>query len=157
MNRRHRRHHRSDKAREKAEEKATTAEPEPTPDPEPTPTSDLWDLVLDLDWPRVTEHASKHPPDSRFVEGHWHETPLYLACQHHPPLEAVEAIVDACPSSVKIASREHGDLPLHIACRTLEKLDAGVQWTPSQLTEGGKDTVKAAPPCTVCGEWPSWK
>jgi hypothetical protein len=38
--------------------------------------SDLWDLVLDMDWPRVMDHAQEHPVDAEWQDGHWHETPL---------------------------------------------------------------------------------
>jgi hypothetical protein len=83
----------------------------------PEPSSDLWDLVLDMDWSRVVQHARSEPQDADFLEGHWHETPLYLACQHDPPVEALEAVIAAHPQSVQIASTENRDLPIHIACR----------------------------------------
>ena len=83
----------------------------------PEPSSDLWDLVLDMNWQEVIVHAREQPQDANFVEGHWHETPLYLACQHEPPIEALSAIIEAHPESVRIASRENQDLPIHIACR----------------------------------------
>mmetsp|Transcript_22136 Transcript_22136/g.54780 ORF Transcript_22136/g.54780 Transcript_22136/m.54780 type:complete len:417 (+) Transcript_22136:129-1379(+) len=83
----------------------------------PAPSSDLWDLVLDMDWPKVVQHAKSQPQDADFLEGHYHETPLYLACQHDPPLEALRAVIAAHPESVQIASTENRDLPIHIACR----------------------------------------
>jgi hypothetical protein len=84
---------------------------------EEEPCSDLWDLVLDMDWPRVMDHAHEHPVDAEWQDGHWHETPLYLACQHNPPVEAVRALVQAFPAAVRIPSRANQDLPIHIACR----------------------------------------
>lgn len=83
----------------------------------PEPSSDLWDLVLDMDWPRVVKHAKSEPQDADFLEGHWHETPLYLALQYDPPIEVIRAVIEAHPKSVQIASRENCDLSIHIACR----------------------------------------
>ncbi len=87
------------------------------------PSSDLWDLVLDMDWPGVAEHAKKQPRDAEFLEGHYRETPLYLACQYDPPLKALKAMIKAHPESVRIASTAHRDLPVHIACRYQAKAE----------------------------------
>jgi hypothetical protein len=84
----------------------------------------LWDLVLLSYWDRVVEHAAEHPQDAEWVDGHYHETVLYLACQNNPPLSAIRAILRAHPGAAVIQnSREH-DLPIHIACRF--QLDAGI-------------------------------
>lgn len=82
-----------------------------------TPSCDLWDLVLDMDWERVVEHAKEFPLDAEWMDGHWHESPLYLACQSNAPLAAVQAIIDAYPKAILTHSRANKDLPLHIACR----------------------------------------
>jgi len=103
----------------------------------PVPSSDLWDLVLDMDWPRVVQHAKSQPQDADFLEGHWHETPLYLACQHDPPLEALQAVIQAHPKSVQIASTQNRDLPIHIACRYqagTDVLEALLQHYPKTAT-----------------------
>ena len=84
---------------------------------QPDPSSDLWDLVLHMHWQRALEHVQSNPQDARFMDGHWHETPLFLACQHEPPIDVLEAIIEANPGSVWVVSRENRDLPLHIACR----------------------------------------
>jgi hypothetical protein len=63
------------------------------------------------------DHAQEHPVDAKWQNGHWHETPLYLACQHNPPIKAVRALVQAFPAAVRIPSRANQDLPIHIACR----------------------------------------
>ena len=107
----------------------------------PDPSSDLWDLVLDMDWPRVVQHAKSHPQDADFLDGHYHETPLYLACQHDPPLAALNAVIEAHPESVKIASTEHRDLPIHIACRyqaKKETLEALLKDYPETATRNTK-------------------
>jgi hypothetical protein len=41
--------------------------------------SDLWDLVLDMNWSGCVELAKNQPQDAKFEDGHWHETPLFLA------------------------------------------------------------------------------
>lgn len=107
----------------------------------PEPSSDLWDLVLDMDWPQVVLHARSQPQDADFLEGHWHETPLYLACQHDPPLEALRAVIEAHPESVQIASTENRDLPIHLACRYQAKaeiLEALLKDYPKTATETTK-------------------
>jgi hypothetical protein len=81
------------------------------------PCSDLYDLVLDLDWDRVIQHCSDHPQDARFQEGDGLETPLYLACQWRPPLPVIQALIQANPEALQWTSREFRDLPLHMICR----------------------------------------
>eukprot|EP00980_Cylindrotheca_fusiformis_P027502 scaffold20791_cov137-Cylindrotheca_fusiformis.AAC.1 len=68
-------------------------------------------------WSRVIEHSRAHPIDAGYLDGHWEETPLYLACQQDPPPEAIRAISEAYPEAVLLKSRANKDLPLHIACR----------------------------------------
>ena len=105
------------------------------------PSSDLWDLVLDMDWAAVANHARKQPRDAEFLEGHYSETPLYLACQYDPPLKALEAMIKAHPESVRIASTAHRDLPIHIACRyqaKTEVLEALLKDYPETATKTTK-------------------
>lgn len=83
----------------------------------PEPSSDLWDLVVDMDWEAVIEHAREHPQDAAWQDGHWDETPLYLAAQHNPPVEAIREIIRAYPKALTTPCRTNHDLPLHIACR----------------------------------------
>jgi hypothetical protein len=84
------------------------------PDP---PCSDLWDLVLDMKWDRVIEHTHRAPQDAAWQDGHWDETPLYLACQQSSPVPVIKAIVRAHPAALLVPSRANHDVPLHIACR----------------------------------------
>ena len=125
-------------------EKTPPAPPEPDP-----PSGDLWDLVLDMNWQRVIEHAKEHPRDAEWQDGHWHETPLYLACQHSPPVEAIQAIIRAYPDAVMIPSRANHDLPLHIACRyqlaeeVLEELVRSFPATTVKQTRWGRTPVMA--------------
>lgn len=81
------------------------------------PSSDLWDLIIDMKWDEVITHCKKVPIDAEWTDGHWHETPLYLACQHNPPANAIRAIVQAYPAAVLCPSRANMDLPIHVACR----------------------------------------
>ena len=89
----------------------------------PAPCGDLWDLVLDMDWTAVVEHCQNAPQDAQWQDGHWHETPLYLACQQSPTVEAVKAIIEAHPEAPLVPSRANHDLPLHIACRYQSPVD----------------------------------
>jgi hypothetical protein len=83
----------------------------------PPPCSDLYDLVLDMDWNRAILHCQKQPQDAKFQDGDGLETPLYLACQWNPPLELVQALIQTNPDALLWTSREHADLPLHMICR----------------------------------------
>jgi hypothetical protein len=105
------------------------------PRPPAVPSSDLWDLVVDMDWPRVIEHVQEFPHDAEYVDGHYDESVLYLCCQNNPPLSAVQAIRRAYPQAVAMKnSRDHRELPLHVACRyqmSLEILAELVQNDPT--------------------------
>ncbi|CAB9501874.1 expressed unknown protein [Seminavis robusta] len=83
-----------------------------------TPCSELYDLVLDMDWTSVIRHCRDNPEDARFQEGDGLESPLYLACQWNPPVNAVKALIRANPDALLWTSREHRDLPLHMICRS---------------------------------------
>jgi hypothetical protein len=86
--------------------------------------SDLWDLVIFSNWEQVLHHVKVHPNDAQWTDGHYHESVLYLACQHNPPVYVIEAILDAYHAAPIIRnSREH-DFPIHIACQY--QLDSAV-------------------------------
>jgi hypothetical protein len=119
----------------------------PRPPEQPAPSADLWDHVLDMDWPRVIQHAQEHPQDAQWQDGHWHETPLYLACQQNPPVEAIRAIVQAYPEAVLIPRRANKDLPIHIACcyqattQVIEQLVKDFPVTSVEQTRWGRTPV----------------
>ena len=111
---------------------------ESSSDDGPIACSDLWDLILDMDWDRVKSHCRRCPRDAAFLDGHWHETPLYLACQMSGPADSIRAIVQAYPDAVLIPSRSNHDLPLHIACRyqaSVEVLEVLLQDFPVTSVE----------------------
>jgi hypothetical protein len=83
----------------------------------PPPCSDLYDLVLDMDWSRAMVHCQHHPQDAKYQDGDGLESPLYLACQWNPPLELFQVLIKANPEALTWTSREHADLPLHMICR----------------------------------------
>ena len=136
------------------------------PNRPPTPCSDLYDLVLDLDWPAVIHHCRHHPHDALFQDGDTGETPLYLACQWSPPLDVLQALLDANPSACLWTSREHGDVPLHMLCRyattTVDMVRACVTPYPASAclpTKYGKTALHVlwthARPACVRREMPS--
>ena len=102
-----------------------------------------------MNWERVINHARQRPIDASFSDGHWEETPLYLACQQSPPPEAVKAIVKAYPKALLIVSRANLDLPLHIACRyqvpvkVLEELLRDFPITATRQTRWGITPIQA--------------
>jgi len=77
----------------------------------------IWDAVLDMDWDLVIKECEECSFNAEYIDGDWDETPLYLACQHNPPIEAIDALISAYPRAVLVPSRANKDLPLHIACR----------------------------------------
>jgi hypothetical protein len=80
------------------------------------PSCELYDLVTDMNWDAVVQHAKERPQDAAFEDGEWHETPLFSACQNSPSEQAIRALFQAYPAAVRMGSK-NGDLPLHIACR----------------------------------------
>ena len=102
-----------------------------------------------MDWDLVIEHAREHPQDAAWQDGHWHETPLYLAAQHNPPVEAIREIINAYPKALTTPSRANHDLPLHIACRyhvsaeILEELLRVFPVTAVEQTRWGSTPVMA--------------
>eukprot|EP00934_Nitzschia_sp_Nitz4_P006875 Nitzschia sp. Nitz4//scaffold161_size51353//13377//14696//NITZ4_006943-RA/size51353-processed-gene-0.58-mRNA-1//1//CDS//3329537894//6865//frame0 len=113
------------------------------------PTSDLWDQIIDMDWQTVISHCQEHPRDAEWTDGHWHETPLYLACQHNPPIEALRAIIQAYPGALQCPTRANKDLPLHVACRyqvdktLLEELVREFPVTAVEQTRWGRTPLVA--------------
>ena len=114
----------------------------------PPPCSDLYDLVLDMNWPAVIRHCHNHPQDALFQEGDTQETPLYLACQWNPPTEVLQVLIATNPQALKVTAREHRDLPLHMLCRyaatPLEAIQACVTSYPAsafQTTKYGKTAL----------------
>lgn len=114
----------------------------------PPPCSDLYDLVLDLNWPAVIRHCHNHPQDALFQEGDTQETPLYLACQWNPPLEVLQVLIATHPPALQMTAREHRDVPLHMLCRypatPVEALQACVTPYPAsafQTTKYGKTAL----------------
>ncbi|MGK3736181.1 MAG: hypothetical protein ACI8RD_007153, partial [Bacillariaceae sp.] len=111
--------------------------------------SDLWDLVLDMNWSGCVELAKNQPQDAKFEDGHWHETPLFLASSLSPPVEVIHAIIDAHPESVWVTSRENLDLPIHVACHNqaettiLEELLKLFPETATERTRWGKTPLMA--------------
>ena len=82
------------------------------------PSSDLWDLILDMNWEQVMQHVQEHAEDAQWSDGHWHETPLHLACQQNAPIHVIRAVIQAYPPALLIPNgATHKDLPIHIACR----------------------------------------
>jgi len=112
-------------------------------------TSDLWDFVVDLDWPKVIQHAKEFPNDAEWTDGHWHETPLYSACQSNPPLDVIQAIIAAYPHALLCPTRGNKDLPIHIACRyqcSQSILEELLLWNPAtaiEQTRWGKTPIMA--------------
>lgn len=80
------------------------------------PSCELYDLVIDMNWDAVVQHAKERPQDAAFEDGEWHETPLFSALQNSPSEQAIRALLQAYPPAVRMGSK-NGDLPLHIACR----------------------------------------
>ena len=111
------------------------------------PCDGLWDLVLDMDWTRAIQHAKLCPQDAAWQDGHWHETPLYLACQNDAPVAVIRALKEAFPGSTLVTCRANHDLPLHIACRyqvpldVLEELLRGFPQTAAQHQRWGKSPL----------------
>jgi hypothetical protein len=118
------------------------------PPPPPRPSNELYDLVIDGNWHRAIRHCREHCIDAEFQDGDTLETPLYLACQNHPPVRLIRALLRAFPAGAETPSR-HGDLPLDIACRynasieILRELVKDNPGTVGQSSKWGKTAVSA--------------
>lgn len=69
------------------------------------PSCELYDLVTDMNWDAVVQHAKERPQDAAFVDGEWHETPLFSACQNSPSEQAIRALFQAYPAAVRMGSK----------------------------------------------------
>ena len=120
----------------------------PPPLPPPRPSDELYDLVIDRNWQSAIRHCREHSIDAEFQDGDTLETPLYLACQNHPPFRLIRALLQAFPAGAETPSR-HGDLPLDIACRynasieVLRELVKDHPDTVGQSSKWGKTAVSA--------------
>jgi hypothetical protein len=120
------------------------------PPPLPRPSNELYDLINDRNWDSAIHHCrSEHNHiDAAFQDGDTLETPLYLACQNHPPVTLIFALLQAFPAGAETPSR-HGDLPLDIACRynvsieVLRELVKDHPDTVGQSSKWGKTAVSA--------------
>jgi ankyrin repeat protein len=64
-------------------------------------------------WPAVTFRSKSHPHEVHVsVRDQKGDTALHWACFGSPPVEAVEALLTACPELASAANQE-GQLPLH--------------------------------------------
>jgi len=116
----------------------------------PQLSSELYDLVLDMNWPLVIQHCQDHPQDVLYQDPDTRETPLYLACQWSPPLNVLQALIQANPMALQMTAKEHRDLPLHVLCRygnsvSLEALQLLAREYPagaSHPTKHGKSTLQ---------------
>ena len=97
--------------------------------------SELYDLVIDMNWDRVIWYCQEYPSTARFVEGDSSETPLHAAVQMHPSVWVIRALIEAYPPALTMTAR-NGESPLHMACRfkaSVEVLQELVQWQPSSI------------------------
>ena len=67
-------------------------------------------------WPAVTFRCTTHPHEVHVsVRDEKGDTALHWACFGKPPLDAVEALLKACPGLASATNNE-GQLPLHREC-----------------------------------------
>lgn len=87
---------------------------------------DLPTLIKNLRWRSVIARLEYNPDEAceelvgvmtrgGFASGSG-MTPLHYACERNPPLEVVEALIEANPEAVSQRMMPGGCLPLHIAC-----------------------------------------
>lgn len=95
-------------------------------EPEPlSKTQDLATLIKNQNWEAVIDRLQYNPNESA---EHLHVTtrggfiatkgftPLAYAVERRPPIEVVQALIEASPESVGIKVHPGGALPLHVAC-----------------------------------------
>jgi ankyrin repeat protein len=76
--------------------------------------TELHDACEHQDASRVIQGAHTHYEDALELDEHgW--TPLHVLCWGNPSIEAVQALLQACPQSAS-AKDAHNDTPLHVAC-----------------------------------------
>jgi len=87
---------------------------------------DLPTLIKNLKWKSVIARLEYNPDEASqelvgvmtrggFTSGS-NMTPLHYACERKPPLEVVDALMEANPEAVTQRMMPGGALPLHIAC-----------------------------------------
>ena len=86
-------------------------------------TTDLVTLVRTAAWDAVAARCDARPSEASeafttTVRGGYTAkvTPLHLACERDPTPDAVQALIRACPDSVRARKFPGGQLPLHAAC-----------------------------------------
>lgn len=89
-------------------------------------TQDLPTLIKNLKWKSVIARLECNPDEATYelvgvmTRGGFTAsagmTPLHYACERKPPLEVVEALIEANPEAVSQRMMPGGCLPLHIAC-----------------------------------------
>jgi len=117
------------------------------------PGCELYDLVLELQWDEARRHVERRPIDAHYQEGDTLETPLYLACQNRPPVSLVRALLLANPDAAATKCREHGDLPIHMACRSSASLEV-IQELLRSRVDAGEGGVETAAQTTKWGTTP---
>lgn len=90
-----------------------------------TKTEDLATLIKNQNWEAVIDRLDYNPNESTehldvttrggFIASKGF-TPLAYAVERRPPVEVVQALIEASPESVGIKVQPGGALPLHIAC-----------------------------------------
>lgn len=87
---------------------------------------DLPALIKHLNWKSVIARLECNPDEANdeligvMTRGGFTAsasmTPLHYACERKPPLEVVQALIEANPEAVTVRMMPGGCLPLHIAC-----------------------------------------
>jgi hypothetical protein len=73
----------------------------------------LFSLCQRWAWPAVTFRCQTHPHEAHFtIRDEKGDTALHWACFGNPPLDAIVALLTACPE-LAAATNQHGVLPLH--------------------------------------------
>eukprot|EP00559_Dactyliosolen_fragilissimus_P003144 CAMPEP_0184865938 /NCGR_PEP_ID=MMETSP0580-20130426/19854_1 /TAXON_ID=1118495 /ORGANISM="Dactyliosolen fragilissimus" /LENGTH=449 /DNA_ID=CAMNT_0027365341 /DNA_START=138 /DNA_END=1487 /DNA_ORIENTATION=- len=65
-------------------------------------------------WSTVIDRVKSHPKEAEVRGAGYGQTALHTACYRYPPLDAVRALLDACPSAA-LAQNIDGETPLHLA------------------------------------------
>jgi len=78
-------------------------------------------LIVDVDGVpfEVIDTWLKHAPETKQIRDKDGMLPLHQACVHGSSLKVVMALVEPYPKSVK-ETNDHGDLPFHLACVSLD-------------------------------------
>ena len=87
---------------------------------------DLPTLIKNLKWKSVIARLECNPDEASYelngvmTRGGFQAcekmTPLHYACERKPPLEVVNALIEANPEAVSTRMMPGGTLPLHVAC-----------------------------------------